>query len=41
MSNHVHPVVRTKHKNLAELMGYFKARVAESINALTAKRGPL
>ncbi len=41
MSNHVHLVVKTTKKNLAEFMGYFKARVAESINALTGKRGPL
>jgi REP element-mobilizing transposase RayT len=41
MSNHIHLVVRTTRKNLAAFMGYFKARVAESINHLTGRRGPL
>jgi REP element-mobilizing transposase RayT len=41
MSNHVHLVVRTAGKNLASFMGYFKARVAEGINYLTGRRGPL
>lgn len=41
MSNHVHLVVRTAGKNLAAFMGYFKARVADGINYLTGRRGPL
>lgn len=41
MSNHVHLVVRTAGKNLAKFMGYFKARVADGINYLTGRRGPL
>ena len=41
MSNHIHLVLRTTRKNLAAFMGYFKARVAESINHLTGRRGPL
>lgn len=41
MSNHVHLVVRTAGKNLARFMGYFKARVADGINYLTGRRGPL
>ncbi len=41
MSNHVHMVVRTAGKNLASFMGYFKARVADGINYLTGRRGPL
>lgn len=41
MSNHVHLVARTHGKNLAKFMGYFKARVAEGINYLTGRRGPL
>jgi REP element-mobilizing transposase RayT len=41
MSNHVHLVLRTRGKALAKFMGYFKARVAESINYVTGRRGPL
>jgi REP element-mobilizing transposase RayT len=41
MSNHIHMVVRTPGKNLAGFMGYFKARVANSVNRITGKRGPL
>jgi REP element-mobilizing transposase RayT len=41
MSNHVHLVLRTPRKNLARFMAFFKARVAESINRITGKRGPL
>ncbi len=41
MSNHVHLVLRTRHKALSMFMGYFKARVAEGINYLTGRRGPL
>lgn len=41
MSNHLHLVLRTHGKNLAKFMGYFKARVAEGINYLTGRRGPL
>jgi REP element-mobilizing transposase RayT len=41
MSNHIHLVVKTRKKNLAEFVGYFKARVAEAINAISGKRGPL
>jgi REP element-mobilizing transposase RayT len=39
MSNHVHIVVRTSRKNLADFMGYFKARIAETLNYLTGRRG--
>jgi len=41
MSNHLHLVLRTSKKNLAAFMGYFKARIAESVNYVTGKRGPL
>ena len=41
MSNHLHLVVRTPRKNLSKFMAFFKARVAESINRITGKRGPL
>jgi REP element-mobilizing transposase RayT len=41
MSNHLHLVVRTPRKNLARFMAFFKARVADSINRITGKRGPL
>lgn len=41
MSNRVHLVVRTREKGFAMFMGYFKARVAEGINYLTGRRGPL
>lgn len=41
MGNHVHLVVRTPRKNLAAFMGYFKARVADGVNRITGKRGPL
>ncbi|MDH5671818.1 MAG: transposase [Myxococcales bacterium] len=41
MSNHIHLVVQTTEKNLAAFMAYFKARVADDINLLTGKRGPL
>lgn len=41
MSNHIQLVVKTKGKNLGKFMGYIKARIAETINLLTGKRGPL
>lgn len=41
MSNHIQLVVQTKGKNLSKFMGYVKARITESINLLTGKRGPL
>ena len=41
MSNHMQLVVQTRGKNLASFMGYVKARIAEAINLLTRKRGPL
>jgi REP element-mobilizing transposase RayT len=41
MSNHVQLVVQTRGKNLASFMRYVKARIAETINLLTGKRGPL
>jgi REP element-mobilizing transposase RayT len=41
MSNHVHLVVRAPRRNLARFMAFFKARVAESVNRITGKRGPL
>jgi hypothetical protein len=41
MSNHIQMIVQTKGKNLAKFMGYVKARIAETINLLTGKRGPL
>jgi REP element-mobilizing transposase RayT len=39
MSNHVHLVVRAPHKNLARFVGYFRARVATSINLLLGRCG--
>jgi REP element-mobilizing transposase RayT len=39
MSNHVHLVVRAPGKNLARFVGYFKARVATSINLLLGRSG--
>ena len=41
MSNHNQLVVQTRGKNLSRVMGYYKSRVAEAINLLTGKRGPL
>jgi REP element-mobilizing transposase RayT len=41
MSNHVQLMAKTKGKNLSKFMGYVKARIAETINLLTGKRGPL
>ena len=41
MSNHVHLLVRTRGKNLAAFMAYFKAAVTRDINHLTGRRGPL
>jgi REP element-mobilizing transposase RayT len=41
MSNHVQLLAQTKGKNLSKFMGYVKARIAETINLLTGKRGPL
>jgi REP element-mobilizing transposase RayT len=41
MGNHIHLIVQTKGKNLSKFMGYVKARIAEGINLLTGKRGPL
>jgi hypothetical protein len=39
MTNHVHLVVSAPGKNLARFMGYFKARVAMSINLLLGRSG--
>jgi REP element-mobilizing transposase RayT len=39
MSNHVHLVARAPSKNLARFVGYFKARVAMSINLLLGRTG--
>jgi hypothetical protein len=39
MSNHIHLVARARGKNLARFVGYFKARVAESINRLLGRTG--
>jgi REP element-mobilizing transposase RayT len=41
VSNHLHLLCQTKGKNLSKFMGYVKARIAETINLLTGKRGPL
>jgi REP element-mobilizing transposase RayT len=41
VSNHIHLILKTKGKNLSKFMGYVKARIAEAINLLTGKRGPL
>lgn len=41
MSNHVHLVVRTGGKNLAQFMRYFGSAVASGINYLTGRRGQL
>jgi hypothetical protein len=41
MSNHVQRVVQTRGKNPASFMRCVKARIAETINLLTGKRGPL
>lgn len=41
MSNHVHLVVRTQGKNLAQFMRYFGSAVASGINYLTGRRGQL
>jgi REP element-mobilizing transposase RayT len=41
MSNHIHLVVQTKHKNLAKFMGYLKGAMTKSVNLLTGKRGTL
>lgn len=41
MSNHVHLVVRTHGKNLAQFMRYFGSAVASGINYLTGRRGQL
>lgn len=41
MSNHVHMIVQTQHCNLSRFMGYFNARVADTINYLTGRSGSL
>ncbi|MDD9932806.1 MAG: transposase [Myxococcales bacterium] len=41
MCNHIHLLCQTRHKNLAAFMGYFKARLTDTVNLLTGKRGPL
>jgi hypothetical protein len=41
MSNHLHATVRTRRKNLAPFMRDVKARITETVNLLTGKRGPL
>jgi len=41
MSNHLHLVCQTRGKNLAKFVGYLKARIADAINMITGKRGPL
>jgi REP element-mobilizing transposase RayT len=41
MSNHVHLVCRTRGRNLSKFMGYFKARITDGVNLLTARSGPL
>ncbi len=41
MSNHVHLVVRTHGKNLAQFMRYFGSAVASGINYMTGRRGQL
>jgi REP element-mobilizing transposase RayT len=39
MSNHIHLVARARGNNLARFVGYFKARVAMSINLLLGRTG--
>jgi hypothetical protein len=41
ISNHLHLICQTRGKNLSKFMGYVKARITETINLLTGKRGPL
>ena len=41
MSNHLHLVVRAPGKNLAAFMGYFLARVAQTLNLLLGRVGPV
>jgi hypothetical protein len=41
MSNHMQLMAQTRGKNLSKFMGYAKARITETINLLTGKRGPL
>ncbi|MBX3246510.1 MAG: hypothetical protein KF901_04940 [Myxococcales bacterium] len=41
MSNHIHLVVRARGKNLAAFMSYFLARVAQSVNLLLGRTGPV
>lgn len=41
MSNHIHLVLRAPGKNLAAFMGYFVARVAQTLNLLLGRVGPV
>ena len=41
MSNHLRLVVRAPSKNLAAFMGYFLARVAQTLNLLLGRVGPV
>ncbi|MEZ4252401.1 MAG: hypothetical protein R3B99_29675 [Polyangiales bacterium] len=41
MSNHLHLVLRAPAKNLAAFVGYFLARVAQSLNLLLGRVGPV
>ncbi|MEZ4247294.1 MAG: hypothetical protein R3B99_03530 [Polyangiales bacterium] len=41
MSNHLHLVLRAPGKNLAAFMGYFLARVAQTLNLLLGRVGPV
>ncbi|MBX3247282.1 MAG: hypothetical protein KF901_08880 [Myxococcales bacterium] len=41
MSNHIHLVIRARGKNLAAFMSYFLARVAQSLNLLLGRTGPV
>ncbi len=41
MSNHLHLVVRAPGKNLASFVGYFLARVAQTLNLLLGRVGPV
>jgi len=41
MSNHLHLVVRAPGKNLAAFMSYFLARVAQTLNLLLGRVGPV
>jgi REP element-mobilizing transposase RayT len=41
MGNHLHIVVRAPGKNVAAFTGYFLARVAQTLNLLLGRVGPV